>query len=81
MSSNQLSMVEFSGFEPGDVVGVSSWVHIDQAMISGFGKVTLDPDPMHIDPDWATKNAPYGGTIAFGFLTMSLLTHMMHDTI
>lgn len=59
-------------------IGVSDWVVVDQAMIDGFGAVTLDPDPMHIDPEWAVLNGPFGGTIAFGFLTISLLTHLIH---
>ena len=68
-------------FEPGMKVGVSSWIEISQEMISGFGELTRDPDPMHVDSEWARKNGPYGGTIAFGFLTLSLLTHMLHDAL
>lgn len=62
-------------------LGVSNWVVVDQAMIDGFGAVTLDPDPMHIDPEWAAANGPFGGTIAFGFLTVSLLTHLLHSAM
>lgn len=65
----------------GAEVGVSDWILVDQAMIDGFGSVTLDPDPMHVDPQWATQNGPFGGTIAFGFLTVSLLTHMLHSAM
>src|SRR3569833_976367 len=57
---------------------VSEWVVIDQNMISQFGALTLDPDPMHMDPEWAKANGPYGGTISYGFLTMSLLSHLVH---
>lgn len=74
-------MTETDIFSPGEDIGISRWVHIDQDMISGFGDITLDPDPMHVDPDFAAKNGPYGGTIAFGFLTMSLLTHLLHSAI
>jgi acyl dehydratase len=59
----------------------SKWVEVNQTMISEFARVTLDPDPMHIDPDWAAKFSPYGKTIAFGFLTISLLTHLVHDAM
>jgi len=62
-------------------VGVSAWVAVDQAMIDAFGEATRDPDPMHIDPQWAAANGPYGGSIAFGFLTMSLLTHLLHSAL
>ena len=67
--------------QPGSVIGVSPWVTVTQSMISDFGAVTLDPDPMHIDPEWAAKNSSFGGTIAFGFLTISLLTHLLHSAL
>ena len=60
-------------------VGVSEWIVVDQAMIDAFAAATRDPDPMHINPQWAAANGPYGGTIAFGFLTISLLTHLLHS--
>jgi acyl dehydratase len=56
---------------------MSDWVVVTQELIDGFARYTLDPDPFHIDPTWAKTNSPYGDTIAFGFLTMSLLTHLM----
>jgi acyl dehydratase len=64
--------------EPGSSIGISNWVTITQAMIDRFAEATLDDDPMHIDAEWARAETPYGGTIAFGFFTMSLLTHMLH---
>lgn len=63
----------------GTKLGVSDWVVIDQEMIDDFGRVTRDPDPMHIDPEWAANNSPFGGTIAFGFLTISLLAHLLRS--
>ena len=71
----------FELFVPGQVLGKSSWVEVTQDLVSEFGKSTLDADPMHIDPDWARDHTPYGGTIAFGFFTVSLLTHLLHDTL
>jgi acyl dehydratase len=50
-------------------------------MIDEFGRVTLDPDPMHVDPVWSAKFSPFGRPVAFGFLTMSLLTHLAHDAL
>jgi acyl dehydratase len=67
------------GLTAGTTIGTSSWVPITQELIDGFARYTLDPDPFHIDPHWAKANSPYGVTIAFGFLTMSLLTHLMHS--
>jgi acyl dehydratase len=67
----------FSRFQPGMDLGSSGWIQITQAMIDKFGEATLDDDPMHIDPEWSRQNSPFGETVAFGFLTMSLLTPMM----
>lgn len=78
MSVKKTSML---AFEPGEEIGKSDWIEVNQAMISGFGHLTLDPDPMHIDPQWAAANGPFGGTIAFGFLTASLLTHMLYSAM
>lgn len=60
-------------------LGPSHWILVDQAMISEFGRVSLDPDPLHIDPEWAKLHSPFGSTIAFGFLTVALLTTMLHS--
>ena len=58
---------------------LSGWIEISQHMIEQFGAATLDPDPMHVDPPWARRHSPFGQPIAFGFLTMSLLTRLLHD--
>ncbi|GIK49481.1 MAG: nodulation protein NodN [Alphaproteobacteria bacterium] len=71
----------FGELKPGSEIGVSHWVEITQRMIDGFGEVTLDADPMHIDPEWARTKGPFGHTVAFGFLTMSLLTNLLHDAM
>lgn len=52
----------------------STWLVIPQADISAFGHLTRDPDPNHIDPAWARAHSPFGGPIAFGFQTLSMLT-------
>ncbi len=57
---------------------VTPWMRITQDQIDRFGDVTLDRDPMHIDPAYAATG-PFGHTIAFGFLTLSLLTHFAHQ--
>ena len=63
----------------GRTLGVSNWHLIDQESINAFGDVTCDPDPNHVDPDWACENSPYGFTIAFGFQTLSLLTFLCKE--
>jgi acyl dehydratase len=69
-----------TSMQPGQPIGISDWVTVTQEMIMKFGDATLDHDPMHIDPAWASEG-PFGTTISFGFLTMSLLTHMLHQTL
>lgn len=70
-----------SNLQPGAEVGVSPWLTVSQTMIDTFGHATLDHDPMHVDPRWAAANSPFSGTIAFGFLTISLLTHLLHGSM
>ena len=63
----------------GSTIGVSQWVRIDQAMIDAFAKLTNDTYFIHVDPDRAKRETPFGGTIAHGFLTMSLLANMAYE--
>lgn len=51
------------------------WMEINQDIIDQFADVTLDHQFIHIDPERA-KATPFGTTIAHGFLTLSLLTHL-----
>lgn len=60
----------------GQEIGVSDWFTVDQGRIDFFGAATYDIDPQHMDPSWAAENSPYGGTIAFGFQTLSMLSHL-----
>lgn len=64
----------------GSEVGVSDWILIDQARIDAFADVTEDHQFIHIDPEAAAKT-PFGGTIAHGFLTLSLLSRMAADAM
>jgi acyl dehydratase len=66
------------GFDIGTQISSSAWLQVTQELMDGFGKYTIDPDPFHIDPVWAKEHSPFGGTIAFGFFTVSMLTHLLH---
>ena len=59
----------------GEEIGVSPWITIDQPTIDTFADVTGDPQFIHIDPV-AAAATPFGGTVAHGFLTLSLLSQM-----
>ena len=56
----------------GQDLGVSDWTLIDQKMIDAFADVTGDHQFIHVNPDLA-KQTPFGGTIAHGFLSLSLI--------
>ena len=59
----------------GEEIGVSDWISIDQARIDSFADTTEDRQFIHVDPA-AAAQTPFGGTIAHGFLTLSLLSRM-----
>lgn len=64
----------------GQEVGVSRWITIDQGRIDAFARITEDEQFIHIDPERA-KATPFGGTIAHGFLTLSLASAMSYDAV
>ena len=64
----------------GKQTGVSDWVEIDQERINAFADVTEDWQFIHIDPEKA-KATPFGGTIAHGFLTLSMLSRLAADQV
>ncbi|RJF91843.1 MaoC family dehydratase [Noviherbaspirillum saxi] len=60
----------------GEVLGTSDWLVIDQNRINTFADATGDHQWIHVDPERAAKG-PFGGPIAHGFLTLSLLSHFL----
>lgn len=65
----------------GTEMGVSDWITVDQTMIDAFAKATLDEQFIHTDPERAKAESPFGGTIAHGFLTLSLLSALNYDAL
>jgi acyl dehydratase len=59
----------------GTELGLSPWILVDQAAIDTFAEVTGDRQFIHVDPA-AAAATPFGGTVAHGFLTLSLLSQM-----
>lgn len=59
----------------GEEIGVSDWITVDQARIDAFAEATEDRQFIHTDAT-AAAQTPFGGTIAHGFLTLSLLSRM-----
>jgi acyl dehydratase len=65
----------------GKEVGVSPWRTVSQEMIDRFADATDDHQFIHVDPERARAETPYGGTIAHGFLLLSLLSPMTYETL
>src|SRR6476469_760535 len=61
----------------GAELGPTDWLTVDQARVDQFAEATDDHQWIHVDPERAASG-PYGGTIAHGLLTLSLLPHCMH---
>ena len=64
----------------GTEIGVSDWLTVSQEAIDTFADVTDDHQFIHVDPKRAAQT-PFGGTIAHGFLTLSLLSRMAADAM
>lgn len=59
----------------GEEARTSDWFLVEQSMIDKFGEATGDSDWIHTDPERAKRDSPFGGTIAFGFWTVSMMTY------
>ncbi|PID40809.1 MAG: nodulation protein NodN [Rhodobacterales bacterium] len=62
----------------GQKFGTSSWFEITQEKIDAFADITEDWQFIHVDPE-AARKTPFGGTIAHGFLTLSMLSAMVYE--
>src|ERR1700757_347346 len=65
----------------GREVGVSSWHLIDQNRINLYADVIEDHQFIHVDPERAKRETPFGTTVAHGFLTMSLMSIMSYEVM
>ena len=64
----------------GTEIGVSDWIEVGQDRITAFAEATEDRQFIHVDPAAAART-PFGGTIAHGFLSLSLLSRMAADVM
>ena len=74
---NPRSLIEWLGRE----IPATEWFPLTQDRIRQFAEVTEDRQWIHLDPERAQRESPYGTTIAHGFLTLSLLSHFMRQAI
>lgn len=82
MSNNRPQPISLATVKAG--VGhelVSPWRVVTQKMIDQFADATDDHQFLHCDPERAARETPFGGTIAHGFLTLSLLSAMTFETV
>lgn len=81
MSSREITSLEELRSLTGQEVTVSDWVEVTQDRINLFAEATGDHQWIHIDAERAKAESPYGTTIAHGFLTLSLLSYLMSQTV
>jgi acyl dehydratase len=65
----------------GQELGVTNWVAVSQERIDRFAAATGDGQWIHVDVERAQRESPYGTTVAHGFLTLSLLTQFVAQTV
>jgi acyl dehydratase len=65
----------------GRELAVSDWLEIAQVKVDEFADATGDQQWIHVDPERAARESPFGGTIAHGFLTLSLLSQLYQTCI
>jgi len=65
----------------GRELGVSEWQTVDQQRIDQFAACTGDHQWIHVDVERARQESPLGGTIAHGYLTLSLIARSIHDLV
>ena len=80
MSTPEFTFQSLAGLT-GQRIGSSSWITLDQARIDEFAHCTNDTQWIHVDVHRATSESPFGGTIAHGFLTLSLLASTAFEVL
>lgn len=65
----------------GDDLGTSRWVVLDQDRIDAFARATGDDQWIHVDVERAKSESPFGGTVAHGYLTMSVAPALVNELI
>ena len=65
----------------GQEFGPSEWMIITQEMVNDFARATADFQWIHVDVERAKKESPFGGPIAHGFMTVSLVSHFLESIL
>jgi len=81
MKSTRFAGIADAKSRLGQEIGVSDWLLIDQERVNAFAKVTGDEQWIHVDVERAQRESPFGGPIAHGYLTLSLLAKFAQECI
>ena len=65
----------------GTELGVSDWRIVTQQQVDGFADATDDHQWIHVDPERAARESPYGATVAHGFLSLSLIVALVSEVV
>ncbi|HXZ20400.1 MAG TPA: MaoC family dehydratase [Candidatus Acidoferrales bacterium] len=79
MSARLVTSIEGLKEFVGREIGLSDWFEVTQQRIHNFAEAIEDRQWIHTDPERAKRESPYGSTIAHGFLTLSLMGHLMNQ--
>jgi acyl dehydratase len=81
MAATQIESLSELKDRVGREVAASDWFEVTQERINRFAEATEDRQWIHTDPERAARESPFGGTIAHGFLTLSLLSELMKRAV
>jgi acyl dehydratase len=81
MANADISTLEKLRAQLGQEAVVTDWVVVSQERIDKFAEATGDFQWIHVDTERSARESPFGGTIAHGFLTLSLLGKFYHDDV
>ena len=74
------SLAEMRGLA-GQEVAVTDWVSVSQERVNLFAEATEDHQWIHVDLERSKRESPFGGPVAHGFLTLSMLSHLFGNAI
>lgn len=81
MPMTQIARLQDLAQRVGEEIAVSDWLTITQETVNLFAEATGDHQWIHVDPERAAKESPFGGAIAHGYLTLSLLAQFSQKSM
>ena len=81
MKSTRFTGMEDARSRTGQEIGVSDWLLIEQERVDAFARTTGDQQWIHVDVERAKRESPFGGPIAHGYLSLSLLSKFALECI